>query len=137
MAERWLPVPACRLLGILAGCYEASDDGEVRSVRRTLPSGRRVGGQLLTQWPDKDGYAMVKAGGRPMRVAVLVQLAFAGPPEVRHLDGDRSNDRPENLAWGSRWRNEQDKTEEEEDWNGWDEWERPFPAVSGETGGQR
>jgi hypothetical protein len=108
--ERWRPIPAYRLLRIPRG-YEASDDCRVRSVPRTLRDGRKAGGVVLAQQRDKDGYATVKVGGTRVRVAVLVQLAWAGPPEVRHLDDDRSNDRPGNLVWGSRVENEQDKKE--------------------------
>jgi hypothetical protein len=72
--ERWRPIPAYPLLGIPPG-YEASSEGRVRSPRK-----------VLARWPDKDGYNTVKVGGRPRRVAILVQLAFAGPPQVRHLD---------------------------------------------------
>ena len=96
--ERWRPVPAYKLLGIPAGC-QASSRARILGVS----------GTVLTQQRDKDGYATVKVGGKRRRVAILVQLAFAGPPEVRHMDDDRTNDRPENLRWGSRWENERDK----------------------------
>jgi hypothetical protein len=130
--ERWRPIPAYRLLRIPPG-YEASDDCQVRSVPRTLRDGRKAGGAVLEQQRDKDGYATVKLGGTRVRVAVAVQLAWAGPPEVRHLDDDRSNDRPGNLAWGSRVENEQDKRrgKEEEQWDGW---ERPSRFKTSGTG---
>jgi len=96
------------MLGVPRG-YEASSEGRVRSVARTLRDGRAAGSVVLAQQPDRDGYQTVKLGTRRVRVNVAVQLAFAGPPEVRHLDGDRENNRPENLAWGSRTENEQDK----------------------------
>ena len=97
MSETWRPIPAYRLLGIPAG-YEASFGGQVRSPW-----------QVLAQRPDKDGYPTVKVGGKWRRVAILVQLAFAGPPHVCHLDDDRENSRPENLAWRSKVENEQMK----------------------------
>lgn len=101
MSETWRKVPASRVLGIPAG-YAASSEGNARSPR-----------QVLKQWLDKDGYPLVKVGGRPVRVAVLVQLAWAGPPQVMHLDDDRQNSRPENLAWGSKVVNEQMKRKRE------------------------
>lgn len=100
MAERWRKVPACRWFGIKAGVFEASGEGHARLA----------GGQVLTEVPDPDGYLRVKHAGRWFGVAVLVALAFKGPPEVRHL-GERADNRPASLAWGSRWQNEQDKGE--------------------------
>ena len=123
LAETWRRIPASRLLGIPAG-YEASSEGRVRSPR-----------QVLTQRPDKDGYPTVKIGGKPFRVAVLVQLAWAGPPQVMHLDDDRQNSRPGNLAWGSKVVNEQMKGQrgrEEKDGRGC---YPPFPPVTPVTRG--
>src|SRR5215469_14491810 len=100
--ERWKPIPGHK-------GYEASSEGRIRSVPRTLRDGRRHGGVVLAQQPDKDGYPTVMLGRKRMRVARAVQLAFAGPAEVRHRDGDRSNSKPVNLVWGSRVENEEDK----------------------------
>jgi len=100
--ELWRPIPGH------AG-YEASSLGRVRSVPRTLSDGRAAGGVVLKPSPDSDGYERAKIRGKWYRMNILVQTAFAGPPEVRHLDGDHSNNKPENLAWGSRVENEQDK----------------------------
>jgi hypothetical protein len=102
MPETWRDIPRHR-------GYQASSEGRIRSVDRTLRDGRTAGGVILALQPDKDGYLTVKLSGKRVRVNVVVQLAFAGPPEVRHLDGDRTNNRPENLEYGSRWRNERDK----------------------------
>lgn len=102
--ERWRPIPGHK-------GYEASSLGRVRSVPRTLRDGRKAGGVVLAQQRDRGGYLTVKLRGRRVRVNVAVQLAFAGPAEVRHLDGDQENNRPENLAWGSRVENERDKRE--------------------------
>jgi hypothetical protein len=106
--ETWKPVPASRMLGVRAG-YQASSLGNVRSVPRILANGRRHGGKVLAQQLDKDGYPTVKLGGRRIRVAILVQLAWAGPPEALHGNGDRLDSRPANLRWGSRVENEGDK----------------------------
>lgn len=106
--ETWRPIPALPLLGVPAG-YEASSEGRVRSVLRRLRDGRMAGGKLLAQWRDKDGYWTVKLGRRNVAVHVAVALAFHGRPEVRHLNGDQDDTKPENLAWGSHWENEQDK----------------------------
>jgi len=122
--ECWRPIPASPLLGIPAG-YEASGGGWVRSPRK-----------VLTQRPDKDGYPTVKIGGRPVRVAVLVQLAWAGPPQVLHLDDDRENSRPENLAWGSKVVNEQMKGKKGTERLRGRGCHPPFPAVTPVTGEQ-
>jgi hypothetical protein len=119
--ETWKRIPAYPLLGIPAG-YEASSEGRIRSPR-----------QVLAQRDDKDGYPLVKLGGRPRRVAVLVQLAWAGPPQVCHLDDDRSNSRPENLAWRSKVENEQMKREKGKNIRDGMEWDPPFPPVASGT----
>ena len=89
--------------------YEASDCGRVRSVGRTLADGREAGGQVLAPTPDRDGYQRVRLGRKLVGVHVAVALAFHGPPEVRHLNGDGQDNTPGNLAWGSRRENERDK----------------------------
>jgi hypothetical protein len=100
--EAWKPVRSHR-------GYEASSLGRVRSVARTLRDGRQAGGMVLAPTEDKDGYQRVKLGRRTMPVHVAVALAFHGPPEVRHLNGDQGDNKPGNLAWGSRRENERDK----------------------------
>lgn len=67
-----------------------------------------------------DGYLRVSvrlSSNKTLRPGVhqLVALAFLGPPpshlarpEVRHLNGNRSDNRAVNLAWGSRKDNGQD-----------------------------
>jgi hypothetical protein len=108
MGELWRPVPACRWYGIPAGLFEASSEGRVRTLPRTLTDGRRIGGVGLLPAPDRDGYLWVKGGGRRVAVAVLVCLAFHGPPEVRHLNGNNQDNSPGNIQWGSHWMNMQD-----------------------------
>lgn len=53
-------------------------------------------------------------GARPTRRAAnLIALAFHGPRpeglEIRHLDGDPTNDRPDNLAYGTKGENAADR----------------------------
>lgn len=50
--ERWRRVPGHRH-------YQVSDLGRARSLDHTLPSGRMVGGVMLTQRHDRDGYRRV------------------------------------------------------------------------------
>lgn len=60
----------------------------------------------LAASPSDGGYATVKLGKTTLRRHVLVCEMHHGPRppgmEVRHLDGDPTNDSPENLAWGTR-----------------------------------
>lgn len=112
MTERWLPVPG------FEGRYEVSDFGCVKSLPHTRrgPHGatRRFGVRILKPQPyDADGRVQVKLGGRDRKIHHLVLTAFVGPcpagMECRHLDGDPTNNRLDNLAWGTHAENEADK----------------------------
>jgi hypothetical protein len=67
--------------------------------------GRMYGGKIITgQW---DGARFIhRWRGKTRKVARLVCEAWNGPPGegqvCMHLDEDASNNRPENLAWGSQ-----------------------------------
>lgn len=77
-------------------------------------TGKRGG--ILQQQPDKQGYLGIcrRIDGRPARVQThtIVCEAFHGPrPDgllVRHLNGDNTDNRAENLAWGTALENHQD-----------------------------
>ncbi len=97
--------------------YRVSRDGEVqsrwsRTVHKTLTDA------WLTLKPIPcRGYSTVNLGNgvgkRRFYVHRLVLEAFVGPRPhgmvCRHLDGDRANNRVENLAWGTYAENEADK----------------------------
>lgn len=97
--------------------YEVSDVGE---VRRCLPSSIRhpVTGRFLKKSLDvSTGYQKIglyDADGRQVTqsIHVLVAAAFIGPRpagmDVRHLDGDKSNNRADNLMYGTRSENNLD-----------------------------
>lgn len=72
-----------------------TEDGRV--FRELLPS------------KDSGGYHQIRNGELRQRRHVLVCEAYHGPRppgcEVRHLDGDKSNDTPGNLEWGTRLEN--------------------------------
>lgn len=89
--------------------YSATTDGRIWSSKG--------GGRYLRPAIDRNGYLRVspclngKAYSRP--VHALVALAFLGPrpdgEEIRHLDGDPSNNCVENLRYGTHAENVRDK----------------------------
>jgi hypothetical protein len=103
MTERWAPIPD-------HPNYEASSEGRVRSLVNPLKP------RILKQ-QSKGRYLAINlraaSGGHKTRtVHQLVLSAFVGPlPKgqcTRHLDGDGSNNRSENLSYGTYAENFQD-----------------------------
>lgn len=101
--------------------YEASEDGGVRSIDRTLDStfkGRPIkrfyAGRLLKQTKNPDNDYLYVHLGRKHIAAIhqLIALTFIGPIEsgqvVRHRDGQRQNNHYTNLLYGSGAANYQD-----------------------------
>lgn len=92
--------------------YLATLDGEILTQRSYRGQRRPLAAQ-----PSKDGYLRVKptvnGKERWMSVHRLVAEAYHGPcPEgmqCRHLDGDKTNNRPENLRWGTAVENAADR----------------------------
>lgn len=95
VAEEWRPVPGW------SGLYSVSNHGMVMSDRT---------GMVRVSHPNQGGYHSVRlsrAGyGKTVRVHRLVAAAFvhgAGDKrEVNHIDGNKANNRAENLEWVSR-----------------------------------
>lgn len=91
-------MPEWRTVPETEDLYAVSDDGQVRG-----PKG------ILTQHLDTDGYPMVflrlPSGRKTRTVHRLVLSAFVGPRprglETRHLNGRRTDDRLENLKYGT------------------------------------
>jgi hypothetical protein len=114
--EQWTPAPG------LIGLYEVSDLGRVRSLARTVAkrngvkqtnSGKMLAPVFVNNYPavhlpvrDESNPLIATGRWRLWRVHTLVMAAFVGPPpkgmEVRHLNGDRSDSRLSNLAYGTR-----------------------------------
>lgn len=98
--EGWLPVPEFPH-------YEVSDLGRVRR-----------GARVLKAWPIPQGYLYVTLCDgihhrRRVRVHVLVMEVFVGPrpegmPDIRHLDGDPTNNVLANLTYGTKSENSLD-----------------------------
>lgn len=92
------------------GLYRVSDAGVVWSNHKR--------GRIISPWLTHRGYRVVSLqtprGTRKHKCAhVCVLEAFVGPRPTpghdgRHLDGDRSNNRLSNLAWGTKRENKQD-----------------------------
>lgn len=105
--------------------YEVSSCGRVRSIDAYRPAKRRSGteyvrfvkGKELKPALTPNGYQFVSVwkDGQRHQVTVhkLVCETFHGPKlegmEVRHLNGDKTDNRAENLAWGTRSENNLDR----------------------------
>lgn len=106
--EEWRPIPG------FAG-YEASSLGRIRSVDRVIRaptrwgtlSDKRLRGRIIRPAPGSGGYRrFVAAGQVDVQVNRAVAIAFHGLPpserhEAAHLDGDKTNNRPDNLVWAT------------------------------------
>ena len=98
--EEWRPVPG------FEGLYEASNLGRIRSPR-----------VVLKQRLNNMGYPVVELskGGRSRENLVhrhVLKAFCGGPPtghECRHLNGIPTDNRIENLVWGSRSENTVDQ----------------------------
>ena len=105
--ERWKPVNGHE------GIYEVSSHGRVRSVDRTVNYSngrvRHIKGRVRCATLDRYGYPIVdlwKQGkGQTRTVHSLVAEAFVGPRpdgmQVCHNDGDPTNNRVDNLRYGT------------------------------------
>jgi len=90
--------------------YVACSDGSIYS-------NRRGGWKRLSPLVDKYGYMTVgpcdKTGQHTRTVHRLIASAFHGPcpagMQCRHIDGNKTNNRPDNLAWGTALENSRDK----------------------------
>jgi len=107
--EVWRPVPGYE------GLYEVSNHGRVRSLDRISrgPGGtteRHMGRLLALSKRIRGGYLEVNLMNDTRRkhrtVHSLVAEAFIGPRpagmDVMHLDGNRENNRLENIRYGTR-----------------------------------
>jgi hypothetical protein len=116
MTEVWRDIP------MYAGAYQVSDQGRVRSLDRVVLRAHRWGGQpqewrykgkILSAKPKDCGHLNVSLGANNTHlVHRLVLLAFVGAPgagcECLHKNGIPSDNRLQNLRWGSRYENRAD-----------------------------
>lgn len=114
LGEEWRPYPPCPV-------YEVSSLGRVRSVTRELlgrwGSTRTVPGRLKALAASSNGYLFFglsdKSSQKPCYVHKAVLLTFVGDPkpgqEACHNNGDKADNRLENLRWDTRSKNALDK----------------------------
>lgn len=110
--ESWAPIPD------VSG-YEASSLGRIRSLDRVVHyrngQVRNYRGRILKSVVHpQTGYLQVGIGNRRSAlVHRLVLFAFVGPApegmECRHLNGNRTDARLQNLTWGTAGENSLDK----------------------------
>lgn len=107
--EVWRPIPGHE------GKHEVSNFGRIRSCNRVVIRSNgtvyTVHGRILNPAVDKDGYMQIalKGSGKKhtaVKVHRAVALAFIpnefGKSEVNHINGNRSDNRIENLEWCTR-----------------------------------
>ena len=97
--------------------YGITKDGEVWSKPHTTPHGHKRKGRWLKPRNDSGGYRLVTLRNKSKvftgRIHRLVLETFVGPcpagEESRHLDGNKQNNRLDNLCWGTHQENMTDK----------------------------
>ena len=109
--EIWLEIPG------FEDAYEISNHGRLRSktrVRANSANGTRViQGQSISPHRRKDGYLTVRIALHGVKTSTyihkLVALTFHGQPktgqEVLHKNGVKTDNRAENIHWGTRTEN--------------------------------
>ena len=110
--EVWKPIPGYNH-------YEVSNLGNVRSIDRWLRFGRTeklrfTKGRILRKCRNDGGYEQITLNRRTgCHVHQLVLLAFVGPRpkgmEALHGDGNKANNRLDNLRYGTRSENQLDR----------------------------
>lgn len=106
--EQWAPVVGYE------GIYEVSTQGRVASVSTNW---RGYGQRIMEQDVDRYGYMKVRLTreGKRKKFSVhrLVCIAFLGAPgdeeQVCHINGDATDNRLENLKWGTAKENAEDR----------------------------
>lgn len=89
------------------GLYQVSNNGNIKSLARTMSSGRKLNPIIMKMQEDKRGYLSVllsKDGSKKrVRIHREVAKAFVENPfnkeQVNHIDEDKTNNKANNLEW--------------------------------------
>jgi hypothetical protein len=116
-SEVWKDIPGYE------GKYQASNCGRVKNLERIIirphpkskiPTKYKIHGRLLKTVVNFHGYLVVGLGSHnTQKVHRLIVLTFLGGcpsgMEVRHLNGRKTDNRIENLSYGTRTENHIDR----------------------------
>lgn len=100
--EKWKPIQGYE------DFYEVSSLGNIRSVTRVMSNGKTLKSKTLKPYANKNTQHLQimlhKGDTHKMHyVRRLVAAAFVENPHsysvVKHIDGDKENNRADNLAW--------------------------------------
>ena len=113
----WLPKE--RKINVYPGKYEAWDTGHICCFSKAKVNANKPYPFQLEETLGSNGYlsvTLIEEGGKRITVSVhsLINRAYNGPKPspnhvTRHLDGDKTNNHPNNLCWGTYAENEADK----------------------------